>query len=199
MSTIASLWPPLAASVLLLAPSLLVAQESAPRDTVGPQAGQWAAEVGAGTGLSGTLLRFRSAASAWLLGVDASFAQIRQELPDPLGGGTRTESSTQVDAFARIGLRQYRTTQGALRPFTSGGLLGGTSRADGSRSWAAGIFAELGAAYLFSPHVSLGASGGLRASYGETRGDSPLGGPSFRARVISVNASAVQMLGAVYF
>jgi hypothetical protein len=197
MSTIAYLRPLLAAAVLLLAPTVLDAQEPPPRDTLGPRAGRWAAEVGAGTGLSGTLLRFRSPATAWLLGVDGSFAQSRQELPDPFGG-TQTETVTQVDLFARIGLRRYRTTQSALRPFTSAGLLGGIGRFDGTRTWAAGVFAELGAAYFFSPHVSLGAAGGLRASYGEMRADSQFG-PSVRSRTIFISASAVQVLGAVYF
>src|SRR5918999_1151990 len=98
MSTIAYPRPLLAAAVLLLAPTVLDAQEPPPRDTLGPRAGRWAAEVGAGTGLSGTLLRFRSPATAWLLGVDGSFAQSRQELPDPFGG-TQTETVTQVDLF----------------------------------------------------------------------------------------------------
>jgi hypothetical protein len=198
MPTTPSLRPLLAASILVLAPSLLAAQETAVRDTLGPRAGRWAAELGVGPDLSGTLLRFRSPATAWLFGVEASFAESRQEVTDPFDGA-QTVTSTQVNLFGHVGLRRYRVTQSALRPFTSAGFVGGVSRLDGARGWAAGVFAELGASYFFSPHVSLGAAGGLQASYGKLRGDSPFDGTPYRARTITLSGNAVQILGAVYF
>lgn len=198
MPTITVLRPLLAASVFLIVPSLLLAQEIPARDTLGPRAGVWAAEVGVGTGVSGTLLRFRSPATAWLLGIEGFVAESREEMTNPFTGD-ETVTSTQLDLSGRIGLRRYRTTQSALRPFTSAGLAGGLTRFNGSRGWAAGVFAELGATYFFSPHVSLGAVGGLQASYGRVRGEFQPDGFSFRARRITVSGNAVQVLGAVYF
>jgi hypothetical protein len=196
MPTFRSLGPVLATTAFLLLPWCLPAQEAVGGGP-GPRAGVWAAELGAGQGLSATLLRFRSPRTAWLLGLDGFFAQSRQEATDPFTG-TSTETVTQVSLVASLGVRRYRPTQTALRPFTSIGLLGAITRFDGARGWDAGAFGELGASYFFSQHLSLGAAGQLQLSYGERRG--PVA-PGFaqETRTIMLGVSAVQLLAAVYF
>jgi hypothetical protein len=192
----------LSASFALFASSLAQAQDPAgARDTAGslakPASGTWGAELGIGSGQSATLLRFRSPTSTILLGAEVFWLDVREETPVP-GGGSTQEQRTVASVTGRIGFRRYRGTTLAVRPFTSVGLLGGYSRSPAGPGWTAGGFGELGASYFFSPHVSLGASGGLQATYTRVRREYSFG-ESATGRQFGVRASAVQLLGAVYF
>jgi hypothetical protein len=184
----------LSTSAALLAPTLAPAQ--AVRDTLGPRAGSWAAELGVGSGQSATLLRFRSPTSAVMIGAEVFWLGISEDVPEL--GGTREERYSLANVTARVGVRRYRATTTGIRPFTSLGLLAGYTRDRGGPGWTAGAFGELGASYLFSPHVSLGAVGGLQAFY--TRFSQRFGtDQSLARRQVTIRASAVQVLGAVYF
>ncbi|MFN2567354.1 MAG: hypothetical protein ABR499_20345 [Gemmatimonadaceae bacterium] len=190
----------LPASLAILAPPFARAQVAAiTRDTASSSAmtppGTWGAELGIGSGQSAILLRFRSPTSAVLLGAELFWVDVSEELPDV--AGTRTDRSTTANITGRLGFRRYRGTAVGARPFTSVGVLAGYTSDRGAPGWTAGAFAELGASYFFSPHVSLGAVGGLQAIYGSA--SRPFNNEDFTRRQFLVRASAVQLLGAVYF
>jgi hypothetical protein len=95
-------------------------------------------------------------------------------------------------------MRWYRDAARALRPLTGLGLTGTfLDFSPGVRSWDAGVYGELGAAYFFSRHVSLGAAGELTAGYGEDRRDA--GAVQIRATRWTVGSTLVRVLGTVYF
>jgi hypothetical protein len=193
----------LSASLALFAPPVARAQDPAGvRDTAGslakPGSGTWGAELGIGSGQSATLLRFGSRTSALLLGADVFWLDILEETPMPGGGATNERRYTVANVTGRVGFRRYSGTALPVRPFTSFGLLGGYSRDFGGPGWTAGAFGELGVSYFFSPHVSLGASGGLQVIYTRLRQEFSFGESATR-RQVGVRGSAVQLLGAVYF
>ncbi len=192
----------LAASVALLTPSLAEGQDRAAApdtiasSTAGPGAGTWAAELGIGAGQTATLLRFQSPTSAMLIGADVSWVDISEDVPGL--EGVRRERYTLANVTGRIGFRRYRGTAAAVRPFTGLGVLAGLSRSPGGPGWTAGAYGELGASCFFSPHVSLGATGGLQVTYARLKQEFA-GGESLTRRQLSIRAVAVQLLGTVYF
>jgi len=181
----------------LVAPAPARAQDVAPaRDSTGPRAGAWAAELGVGAGQTATLLRFRAPTSAVLFGAQVFVENVSEDVPSI--DGVRTEEYTLASVTARLGVRRYRATLGSARPFGSAGLLAGYVNDPGGPGWVGGAFGEIGASYFFSPHVSLGAAGGVQVTYSRlSRGFG--GGPRLVRRELGVRASAVQLLGAVYF
>jgi hypothetical protein len=187
----------LSTSVLVLVPALAQAQDprTAP-DSLGPRGGSWGAELGIGSGQSATLLRFGSSASALLLGVEVFWIEVSEDAA-PFGGA-EARTYTLANVTGRLGHRWYHSVTRAARPFTSLGLLAGYSRDPGGPGWTAGGFAEMGASYFFTPHVSLGAAGGLQAVYTRLKREFS-SGTTITTRTIGVRASAVQLLGAVYF
>ncbi len=159
------------------APIVLMAQtaQTAPR-TSAPVSGTWAGEVTVGDGLVGSaaLLRFLSA--TWALRAAASFSTTSDE---NLFGDNRRFTSSSL----RVGARRYARSGLGLRPVAGLGVevfdrgIGGTS---------VGAYGEYGAVYFFNPHVSLGATGEIRA----LRQDG--GGSTF-------SASLARLIGTVYF
>jgi hypothetical protein len=159
------------------------------QETVGPAAGTWAAEAGAG----GSLLRFRSPASAWILGGTVTHTQTDIETS---GGLPAIDPDPVTRATLRLGIRRYRNEGQPLRPFyTIAPIV--TFFHSGSSEWGLGGMLEAGAAHFFSRHVSLGASGALTGTlqFASSSG----GGTEIKARTLIIEASVVRVLAAVYF
>jgi hypothetical protein len=155
---------------------------------VAPQAGTWGAE--ASTDSRVTLLRFRNATSAWLVGFDANHVSRQDD-------GDQDQSSSSVSL--RLGIRGYRNPAERVRPFTGVSALVGYVDNDFEGGYMVfGGSGEVGAAYFFSRHVSLGSAFDLSAVYYQTeRADFPTGAP-IDVSTLFVRAS-IRFLGAVYF
>jgi hypothetical protein len=174
------------ALVSLINVSPVVAQ-----DSVGPKAGTWGAEASPGTG---ALLRFRTPTSAWILSTSIFFEHVEEESTGPF-----PPSPTRDLVFGRIsaGIRTYRRPQERVRPFTTLGAIVGY-RNDFAKGWAFGGAGEIGTAYFFSSHVSLGVAGILSVVY-ERLEQGVGGGATTRTKSISANFDGFRFLGAVYF
>jgi hypothetical protein len=185
----------LVARGLLASVLLASALESQEATAPGPRARTWGAEASVGDGMGGTLLRFRSPTSAWTLGVSGHLGVFDEDRPGI------EESGVTYNVSLRTGIRRYRAAAAALsrrtRPIAGVGVLGGVARNDFSRSWSAGLFGEVGAVHFFSPHVSLGASGGLELRYTEQKFATGLG--DARQSQTTLSVGLVRVLGAVYF
>lgn len=162
--------------------------------TSGPRRGTWGAEVSLVN--SGALLRFRSARTAWVLGVSGSAR--RTEIDADLSPFA-SDAVSDGFSYLTLGLRRYGGT-GAFRPLAGAGVIASYSfQAAGadSRNIGAGAYAEYGAAWFFNPHVSLGALGSVDAGWNRQRikGD----GSVQTYTTISATARAVRVVGSVYF
>lgn len=178
----------LAALFSIVLPATAAAQER------GPQRGTWGGELCFNCGA--TLLRFRDSTSAWLLGFDGRYWQARTESTSGFG---RAFSGGEAAFFIDLstGLRFYRLTSTPARPFISlralAGVVGGPDM-HGS-SYGAGV--DMGTAYFFSPHLSLGVFGAFSAvqSVRTTRS----GSASSRSRIFTAGLTGANLLASVYF
>jgi hypothetical protein len=175
----------LAGLALLLSPPALA------QDT-GPARGTWGVE--AGSFGSASLLRFRSPTAAWLAGFSFELVDEERTSTSPAGSNTTEEKGYSVNL--RLGHRWYRTATERLRPYTTLGFLVGTSTYIGD-DWMVGSGLDLGAAWFFSPHFSVGAEAGV--SIVHMQGEDASGTFSWEVRRTIVSGSGFRMLAAVYF
>jgi hypothetical protein len=160
-----------------------------------PRAGSWGAEAVVGNGIGADVLRFSSPTAAWLAGL--SFSVTHQTDDRSVFPGGADQSGWLGFGDARLGRRWWRGDRGdRIRPLTGLGVLGGVSSSIGVQSWNAGGYGELGASYFFSPHVSLGASGELAASYARDRF---LNASAERISRWVLRGNLVRVNGSVYF
>ena len=144
-------------------PSIAIAQEPS-----GTRAGAWAAEVsfsGPSTPTTGSILRFRSDRSAWLLGLTAAVGMLDTE--NPVGF---EEDVTATRIGLRLGIRSLRSPGSATRPTLGFGILGQHAvPTDNLRDWSAGAYTEFGVTRFFGSSFSLGALADLQLLYAERR------------------------------
>ena len=166
--------------IVIGALAVVLSAQAAVAQTEMPAAGTWGFEGSLGTA---SLLKFRSPSSAWVLGFDGIYARQNSD-----NAAISDENVASVNL--RAGLRHYGKGQGNVRPFTTLSAAVGFSSGGGDDIWSVGPAAELGAAYFFSPHVSLGGSGQVAAVYSSRDG-------AFSTFFVGV--SGFRLLGAVYF
>jgi hypothetical protein len=82
---------------------------------------------------------------------------------------------------------------------TAGYGWAGANDNDWRRTWDAGLFGELGGVYFVTRRLSLGAQGGLSATFVDSRqrSSSPFG--SYRDRIVSLQLRPVRIVGGLYF
>ena len=167
-----------------------------------PDAGSWAMEGGIGGANTASLLKFTTSSSAWLFTVDGQFATNKQDGSQTTG----TDRTYTYAASGRLGLRSYHDHEGNVRPFTTFGFLAGAGKSTGgsnfeSSFWNAGGFVELGAVYMFTPHLSLGGVGELNAFYNRqsVTNSSAIGDFETHNNSVIVNVGRFRVLAAVYF
>lgn len=123
------------------------------------QTGQWGVEANVGGG-SGTLLRFTSPTSAFVLGGSMSFR--RSEID--FDSGTSASSEMALISM-NLGRRAYRRATGQIRPYST---LGITVGAGTQWQWLAGVFGDIGASYFVTDRLNIAAAGVLTAQYQES-------------------------------
>jgi hypothetical protein len=198
--------------VLLLAPAALAAQADtalaspgaspAAADSLPFRAGQWGAEFGLDNGVFGLgALRFGSARSAWLL--DASFSASWSEQEMSMSEDRETRSTF---VGVRTGPRRYRPLGPDVASYAGAGVLGSYSWQDANgddfrgRSWQAGLYAELGAAYFVTDRLSLGAQASAAAAYYSSYSVSRFETTVERTeRRLQLSTTRVRIVGGLYF
>ncbi len=209
-----------AASALLLA--ALFAAEPAAAQSPPPsssdtaslpfRAGQWGAEFGLGSYTSAGFVRFRAPSRAWVGTVSGDYTRQTPEgnLPD--------RTSSQLDVTA--GHRWFRAVLPNVSQFvTLGGVLGsrrfeatsrqstfpdpGTVEVRSTRtSYFAGVVADVGAQWMVTPSLSLGAKWGAQAVVGRDR-ERFRGSPSSTTDLTGTSTSLflgrIAVLGTLYF
>jgi len=148
---------------------------SAAKDSLPFHKGQWAAQFTAGTTFSNAgVLYFRSPANAWIATISASYERSsNREDSSSLGPGMTVDTRAS-SATLRFGTRHYSSMGKSTALFTTFGVLGtgGSSTVSSSgggsgktSTFGGGVFGELGANYMITRHLSLGASAGIQAIY----------------------------------
>jgi hypothetical protein len=185
----------LAAALALFLSPVIAAAQTASDST--PRPGSWGAEVfirDGGTGAS--LLRFGSSSRALVLGAEFNFQNTDTEV-GTVGAGSDGSSSNLA---LRLGMRSYRqSSTEQLRPVIGFGARGayGNGPSDFT-NWSAGVYGELGAVYFLTPHVSLGGTGEINASYGK-RTQTLSSGVEIDQSTTAFGGSLMRVMLSVYF
>ncbi|HKG92433.1 MAG TPA: hypothetical protein VKA84_11095 [Gemmatimonadaceae bacterium] len=206
----------LAAAAVVPSARPLAAQQQSAADSAFAtpfRAGQWGAEFAGGPQFSALgLLRFTSPRGAWVANGDVDLAGTRTAQSDPGAGEPETLHNRSASANLRVGQRRYVPLAAHAVRFASAGLIGSWSHERQERvfqtlrqtQWEVGLFGDLGASYLLTPHLSLGLTVGAWATYRDTRQRSevrltpPSSGRS-RSRGVFLSSSPFSLVGTLYF
>jgi hypothetical protein len=179
-------------------PSLLLSQ-TVPVDTLPFRRGQWAAQFWAFSSQGLGVLRFRSPSSAWLLDGSLQVEDVHAT------HGDRTYASASL----RAGLRVYRPVAPKVVRYLGAGLIGSylgfrhESATIGTvyRGWTAGggLYAELGADYLITSHLGIGASSSVTAQARGGRVDPGDGSGETGDLGWVLGAGGLRVVGTIYF
>lgn len=205
----------------LLLPMALPAQAT---DSLPFRAGQWGAEFSASHGFGGIgLMRFSSPGRAWFFNVQAGYTASGSDEEPPLSTQFGESDSQGGSASVRLGHRWFRPAGArVVQQLTLGIDVGGAHSSrdaavdslrafdlvQGNRSL--GAFAEVGAAWMVTPKLALGAAYGMGARYFSSDADNVRlrhvgsGGPVYdlaRQRVSGFDAYLGQfsLRAALYF
>jgi hypothetical protein len=170
-------------------------------DSIVFRRGQVGADFSVGNGFFGAgLIRFGSPTSALVLDLNGLYSHTTGSQPN-LGG-----PATQSQLSLRLGSRHYAVLGSHLRRLLTIGVEGtytqqklGTNSAASTTGWGGGAFADLGASWLITQHLAVGASWGATISYlhsRETQGQPPVAGTSNR---VTVALNRVALNGQLYF
>lgn len=197
-----------------LATSSAGAQSAAasPSDSLPFRAGQWGAEFGLGSYTSVGFLRFRSPSRAWVGTVAGDYTR---QSPD---GDVPDRTSSRFDLTA--GHRWFRAVLPDVSQFVSlGGVVGlqrfetglpssgfpdqGPILTTSSRSSAfAGLVADVGAQWMVTPSLALGAKWGAQAVVGRERERLSSGSSAsteLTGTSLSLFVGRIAILGTLYF
>lgn len=174
-------------------------QPPATADSLPFRRGQWGAEFGIDDGTVGIgVLRFRSPRKAWL--IDGAVSAGWSDIESSFGGD---DDRTSVFVGLRAGPRSYRPIATGSAGYIGMGLSGGygwaASAGNRYRSWDAGAFGELGAIYLVTRRLSLGAQVEIYGAFSWSHqrfADPPA---VTRDRRLTIGVRPPRIVGALYF
>jgi hypothetical protein len=162
-------------------------------DSVPFHAGQWGAEFQIGSGFFGAgALHFTSPTHAWLLDFSAGYDHTSSSL---------TPSTSNSVLGLDLGTRAYGSFGPRLERLITLGVVFSYSRQSGggvtTQAVGGGPFASLGATWLITPHLGVGAQ--WRADITYTHGTVSAGGASAKADDLRASLGGMRLMGQLYF
>ncbi len=162
--------------------------------------GQWGVDFGIGAGFAAIgALHFTSPTHAMLLNLTSVFGHGSSAI-----GGPPTITTSNVNAGLSVGTRAYRAVDARVYRWTTLGLSMAYNRQTTTVSGVsqrlqgigAGVFGNLGAAWLVTPHLGLGAQWQVTVNYTHT---TLSGTGSGSSNALSIGLGQVSLTGQFYF
>lgn len=157
---------------------------------------QWGADFVVGSGFVGVgAIRFTAPDRALVLDLTGDVATSASN-----GGGARGNSNS---ATLSVGMRPYRGLAPSVELYHTLGLEASYSHdyaAAGpvtNNNWGAGVFGDLGAGWMVSPHLMLGASWRVDARYTHTSSTTPT--VSTSGHQLGLSFGGVRLIGQLFF
>ncbi len=166
------------------------------------RAGQWGADFFIGNGFDGAgLVHFRSPSHAVVLDLGANLGMDRRT------AAAGVQHFTSIWLVPSLEFRSYRPITGRVMRMAGWGFTGiyqrltNTSTADTTHLFAygAGVFAALGAQWMVTDHLSIGARGRLSVGWEHQGATGTVGNANYNDDNVSIGFGAVSLLGALYF
>jgi hypothetical protein len=195
--------------VALLAPltslaffSLAPALAAQARDSMPFHKGQWGVDFRVGSGFAGVgALHFTSPTRAMLIDVSGAYSHISNTSTTP----TPPVRGSNVNAALSLGRRAYHLLDPHVYRWTTLGLSfnydrqsttqGGVTQT--GQGLGAGVFANLGATWLVTPHLGLGAQWQVDVTYSHGKVTSSVGTGKFD--FVALELARVALTGQFYF
>ncbi len=160
------------------------------------RARQWGADFNIGNGFVGVgAIRFTAPDRALVLDLSGDVATRTSN-----GGGPRGNSNSFT---LSLGMRRYRGLAPSVEMYHTLGLEAAYSHnydAAGpvtDNTWGAGVFGDLGAGWMVSPHLLLGASWRVEALYNHTSSKTPA--VSTSGHRLELSLGGVRLIGQLFF
>ena len=179
-------------------------------DTTPFRRGQWALQFGGGLSF-GSLgaVRFTSPRAAWVFDVrlDGGHGASSSRTTTGTGDTTLESFTSRASASVRAGRRVYAGRGAQVVSFAVLGVIGSfvhdAGGLEGSytierNGWSAGAFGEVGATYLVSPRLGLGATASASATYQRSTVKDSRGGSS-RGWDYRLAAPGIALVATLYF
>ena len=194
----------------LLIPLSLFSQDSTAKPPTPFRRGQWATQFAVGSGFASLgFLKFRSPTRALVLDIRLNGFHAENLVDDSTGTSQFDGLSSSAFTQLQFGLRRYsggeprivtHYTLGVFAGFnhtasTSPGTVDVSSQTNG---WSWGLFGDLGATYLVTPKLGLGAMASGSLSYSTSTTKSSLG-PSGRRWQIGGSALGASLVATLFF
>lgn len=204
--------PLLLTGLLAAAPLAAQTASTAPSDSLPFRQGQWGAEFGLGSYTSAGFVRFRSPRRAWVGTVSGDYSRQTPE------GTSSARTSARVSAT--VGHRWFRAILPDVSQFVTLGGVIGAQRSDFTlqqislpelvavearlrrSSYFAGVAADVGAQWMVTPSLALGAKWGAQAVVGRDQDRLSGGLPSntdATGTSTSLILGRIAVLGSLYF
>ena len=165
---------------------------------LGFRAGQWGADFQVAGGFTGAgAIKFTSPTRAWL--IDLGSQVLHSSTTQPTGNG----SGTVINLSVKVGRRMYGTITHRVAPWTAVGLIASYGRerdsgGDTTTSFGAGVFGSLGATWLITPHLGIGAQWSLIFNYSHQSITNPITGTA-KNNTVNVTLPNMALGGQLYF
>jgi hypothetical protein len=169
-------------------------------DSVAFHRGQFGADflIGGGFAAAGAL-HFTSSTRALLLDVNATYRHASEHL------GSTAVTGNSADAGVRLGTRAYHWLDHHLYRWTTLGVSVSynwqTSTQDTisqtTQGIGGGVFANIGATWLVTPHLGIGAQWEADLTYNHSSGSASSGTPT--ADFVSLSLARIALVGQLYF
>ena len=157
---------------------------------------QWGADFNVGFGFAGVgAIRFTAPDRAVVLDLSGDVATSTSN-----GGGPRGNNNS---ATLSLGLRRYRGLAASVQMYHTLGIeadYAHTYAANGpstTNDWGAGVFGDLGAGWMVSPHLMLGAAWRVDATYSHTTTKTP--GASTSGHRLELSFGGLSLIGQLFF
>jgi hypothetical protein len=193
-------------SALLIICTLAVTAEARAQgnEPLGFRAGQWGADFQVLGGFTGAgAIKFTSPTSAWILDLGNSVVHASGTFP----GMSGTATGTSINVSIKAGRRMYRAISHNVAPSATLGMTATyfwqrATEADTalghSNGIGAGLFGSLGATWLITPHLGVGAQWSLAFNYMHQSFTSNRSGTS-KTNTITVSLPNMALAGQLYF
>ena len=173
-------------------------------ESLGFRSGQWGADFQVQGGFTGAgAIKFTSPTRAWVLDLGTGVVHASANL----FGASGTSAGTSVNVSVKAGRRMYGAITHRVAPWTALGVTAiyswqratsGDTVLQHSNTSGAGLFGSIGATWLITSHLGVGAQWSLLLNYAHQSNTSNVGGTS-TVNSISVSIPNVALAGQLYF
>lgn len=192
----------------LLIPLSLFSQDSTAKPSTPFRRGQWATQFAVASSFGSVgFLKFRSPTRALVLDLQLSGNHAESSVEDSTGASRFAGVNSNAFIQLRFGWRRYGGGEPKIVTHYTYGLLAGFNHGAATRAgtssqqniWSGGLFGDLGATYLVTPKLGLGALASASLAYSTSTLETQPGGGRSHSWQIGGSAVSASLVATLFF